>query len=884
MGSEMDTFAARLASFDAVLKPDKRRSSGVKGPRFIGWPHSNPSPEELARAGFFYKPYESNPDNTTCFECGRALDGWEEDDNPITEHLKHSPGCGWAITMDVYQNSSNHGSIDDPTSDRITQARLATFGSAWPHDGKRGWVCESEKMAEAGWYFCPTEDSNDLASCAYCKLSLDGWEPKDDPYEEHHRRSPGCSFFIYGQAPAKKGKGAKSKKTRVSKASSRLSTQSVDTVASEAPGVDIDDSIDQSIISQAPAKQKATKKTAKGKGKSTKSKKEKENFETESHMDMDEEPEQPEPEESEPSKTKRAGRGRKRASEEISKYDSESVALDEQKDLSPEPPTKRRNMRAGSSNISPTYNYESHDDDMPDAAPVEEEPQEEKPKRGRKKKGTSKNRKASDVSVVSKSESKARAPRDSELDSAIQAGLEEDAPEEAVPEQMDVQETETQPEPKAEPEPQPAPRASKKKAGRKPKATAKQEPEDAPADREEPVEQSEVNAEHEIEATEVVEGAAEDSGPRTKAGKVPKKRGPKKGSKRGENKVKESESRESSGSKAGPDDDDAAEEQQESFLSVGITNQDSVDQPESQPEPELEVETPEKPAVKKSSKKEEKAKKSKKSKKKAPSPAYEPVEEEPIEETAMEDHVDHQQKEPLSPYVDDEGYETPDDLPDQVEMVEPSGSSPEAQKKQRTPVPPKTTKRFSDIPQEEHLAESITKSHSSRGTNSQRTSQQSNRPVSPLPSTRQSTSSMSPQSSDAENRPPSSRPSAARQLVPSQDLQARTPLAAATPSPSKRGFNVGFAPSSQPWTPVDVDEALFGEASDKENADVAGLLSGVKRGLTSPEKKMNVEEWIMWNAKNGEERLKRECERLVSQFEKEGARAMQRLEAIECID
>lgn len=37
------------------------------------------------------------------------------------------------------------------------------------------------QMVAGGWYFCPTEDSNDQASCPYCKLSLDGWEPKDDP-------------------------------------------------------------------------------------------------------------------------------------------------------------------------------------------------------------------------------------------------------------------------------------------------------------------------------------------------------------------------------------------------------------------------------------------------------------------------------------------------------------------------------------------------------------------------------------------------------------------------------------------------------------------------------------------------------------------------------
>jgi hypothetical protein len=47
---------------------------------------------------------------------------------------------------------------------------------------------------------------------------------------------------------------------------------------------------------------------------------------------------------------------------------------------------------------------------------------------------------------------------------------------------------------------------------------------------------------------------------------------------------------------------------------------------------------------------------------------------------------------------------------------------------------------------------------------------------------------------------------------------------------------------------------------------------------------MTVEEWIYWHARNGEEKLKRECERLVSQFEKEGARAMRALEGIECID
>lgn len=109
---------------------------------------TNTSIIQLAHAGFYYKPYETNPDNTTCFQCKRALDGWEEEDNPITEHLKHSPDCGWAIIMAIQQQSSNPATIEDPTSERIAQARLATFGAAWPHDGKRGWVCQSGKVMQ----------------------------------------------------------------------------------------------------------------------------------------------------------------------------------------------------------------------------------------------------------------------------------------------------------------------------------------------------------------------------------------------------------------------------------------------------------------------------------------------------------------------------------------------------------------------------------------------------------------------------------------------------------------------------------------------------------------------------------------------------------------
>jgi hypothetical protein len=638
----------------------------------------------------------------------------------------------------------------------------------------------------------------------------------------------------------------------------------VATVASEAPEaseMDIDEAVDESIMSQATVKPKGAKRGPKPKGKKNK----KVDTDLQSDMDLDtNEPPQPEP-----AKPKRAGRPRKRTSEEMAKDDFDPVPRAEP-ESSVEPPSKRRARGTRSSSVSQTYKHESQDHSMLDIASVDEN-QEDEPKKSRKgaKKGTTKSRKASDVSVTSKSTSKARMPRDSELEAEIEAGLEVDYPELVEPEPEPEAEPETELRHEPEPEPEKSRASKKSKAGKKSKAAGK-----APEPpQEDPVDYMDVHEEQPEAPTEsaVVDVADEEKAPapKTQPSKSSKKKGTKKAKKQETVQEEDREPEE----KAGESERDE-HEHHDSFVSVEVIK------PEAESQPELEVEQPaEKPVKKKSSKKEDKPKKSKKTKKVEASPP-------PPTPQPIEDELGF-----ASSPRDEEDYGTPDDLPDQIQVItSPRVPSPEPQQiHERTPVPPKTAKRFSDIPPEEHLAQSLAESHSSRS-NERRDSQRgrtSNRAVSPLPVPHQSTPSLSPQSSDAENRPPSSLPSAKRPIVvasPPKEKTIRTPLAANTPSPSKRNLNAGFPASAHPWTPVDIDEVLFGEASDKENADLVGLLNGAKADLTSPEKRMTVEEWIRWNAKNGEERLKRECERLVSQFEKEGDRAMRRLEAIECID
>lgn len=247
----------------------------------------------MARAGFFYRPADNSPDNVQCFQCSVKLDGWEPTDDPISEHLGHSRACAYAVAISVAQHQTDAPESRDPMSEVLVAARMGsfTFGSGWPHEHKKGWKCKSAKMVEAGWCWDPNpevDEDNDGATCFYCDLSLDGWEPKDDPFEEHRRRSPGCRFFelleeFHGSAVAgagkatKKGKG-RGKTSMRSSTASKASRLSVQSTMSEAPslaasildfGADLDDAmpdVDDSVASNSTAASQATTIITKKKG------------------------------------------------------------------------------------------------------------------------------------------------------------------------------------------------------------------------------------------------------------------------------------------------------------------------------------------------------------------------------------------------------------------------------------------------------------------------------------------------------------------------------------------------------------------------------------------------------------------------------------------
>lgn len=96
------------------------------------------------------------------------------------EHIKHSPTCGWAIMTAIEADLGEYRQLH-PLEPALIDARKATFGGRWPYESKKGFKCKTKQLAEAGWKYTPTLESDDMATCAYCQLALDGWEAGDKP-------------------------------------------------------------------------------------------------------------------------------------------------------------------------------------------------------------------------------------------------------------------------------------------------------------------------------------------------------------------------------------------------------------------------------------------------------------------------------------------------------------------------------------------------------------------------------------------------------------------------------------------------------------------------------------------------------------------------------
>ncbi|WAR07969.1 XIAP-like protein [Mya arenaria] len=208
-----------ISTYESARADDKSRSNR-KRPRYPGkttvenrldtfnaWPHLAPTPQTLAVAGFFFT---GDADLVRCHQCGIGLKDFSLVDDPMSEHIKHADSCDFLIDLyGVTGLEQKRCLINEPEAIRRRQlesfktqkapdtkyrrpeyagydARLATF-NGWPEEVSQK-PCQ---LAHAGFYFTGVEDH---VRCFACDGGLRQWDAGDDPWVEHCRWFPACSF------------------------------------------------------------------------------------------------------------------------------------------------------------------------------------------------------------------------------------------------------------------------------------------------------------------------------------------------------------------------------------------------------------------------------------------------------------------------------------------------------------------------------------------------------------------------------------------------------------------------------------------------------------------------------------------------------------------
>lgn len=196
---------------------------------YVDWPNPGIDPKELAKAGFYSIRYE---DAVRCAFCQVEICRWEEGDNAMSDHQRWSNTCPfirgnevgniplepnervelprlsqdtcgrYGIEIRPYSVperseqqpiSLNKLGITPNKSPSFPQyatkeSRINTF-KEWPLSIKQ----KPDELAEAGFFYI---GKGDQTMCFLCGGGLKDWLEGDDPWEQHARWFPKCSFVL----------------------------------------------------------------------------------------------------------------------------------------------------------------------------------------------------------------------------------------------------------------------------------------------------------------------------------------------------------------------------------------------------------------------------------------------------------------------------------------------------------------------------------------------------------------------------------------------------------------------------------------------------------------------------------------------------------------
>ena len=144
-----------------------QKSTGKKGNSDNGSEHNNndnldegayPSPRSMANLGLYFSPESEFKDQCTVYPDGHIISAWKEGQTALDRLTEEDATISWVMietsrrASEEKREGENYvwNQKDDrlmPRSKAMVDARLRTFGGAWPLDGKKGWKPTSKKVS-----------------------------------------------------------------------------------------------------------------------------------------------------------------------------------------------------------------------------------------------------------------------------------------------------------------------------------------------------------------------------------------------------------------------------------------------------------------------------------------------------------------------------------------------------------------------------------------------------------------------------------------------------------------------------------------------------------------------------------------------------------------
>ncbi|VVC38797.1 BIR repeat,Zinc finger, RING/FYVE/PHD-type,Zinc finger, RING-type [Cinara cedri] len=189
-----------------------------------GWPLDFLTPQQMAKAGFYYLRYT---DNVRCKHCNLIFSNWIHSDDPIRRHKDLSPRCrffygffdediGYKLQIIDYisytykrtphlnQMPNLNDTLRILLDKNIFKIMNGNSDMDFVHyevrlDSFQSLIFQlkqsTQSLAEAGFYYIGN-GFTDKVHCFSCSIGLDRWNDNDDPWEQHALNSPECDYLL----------------------------------------------------------------------------------------------------------------------------------------------------------------------------------------------------------------------------------------------------------------------------------------------------------------------------------------------------------------------------------------------------------------------------------------------------------------------------------------------------------------------------------------------------------------------------------------------------------------------------------------------------------------------------------------------------------------